>query len=48
LPRIATARAFTESQLTGCWASIALTINAVVTALSVPMLMQLFKWAGWL
>jgi predicted murein hydrolase (TIGR00659 family) len=45
---IATARAFTESQLTGCWASIALTINAVVTALSVPMLMQLFKWAGWL
>ena len=43
---IATARAFTEGQLTGCWASIALTLNAVVTAISVPLLVRLFKWAG--
>jgi predicted murein hydrolase (TIGR00659 family) len=43
---IATARAFTESQLTGCWASVALTINAVVTALMVPTLIHLVKWAA--
>jgi putative effector of murein hydrolase len=43
---IATARAFAEGQLTGCWASIALTINAVVTALSVPAIIRIFKWAS--
>ena len=41
---IATARAFLEGQLNGCWASIALTINAVLTALLVPSFIQLFRW----
>ena len=43
---IATARAFAEGQLTGCWAGVALTINAVVTALTVPTLIHLVKWAA--
>jgi putative effector of murein hydrolase len=42
---IATARAFTEGQLAGCWASIALTVNAVTTALLVPLFVWLARWA---
>lgn len=41
---IATARAFLEGQLNGCWSSIALTVNAVLTALLVPAFVQLFRW----
>ena len=33
---IATARAFRESELAGCWASLAMGLNAVLTALIVP------------
>jgi predicted murein hydrolase (TIGR00659 family) len=33
---IATARAFSESELTGCWASLAMALNAIVTAVLVP------------
>jgi putative effector of murein hydrolase len=33
---IATARAFSESELAGCWASLAMALNALLTALLVP------------
>jgi putative effector of murein hydrolase len=42
---IATARAFSESESTGCWASLAMGLNAVLTALAVPPLISLFKLA---
>lgn len=43
---IATARAFTESERAGCWASLAMGLNAVLTALTVPPLVRLFDLAG--
>jgi predicted murein hydrolase (TIGR00659 family) len=38
---IATARAFSESELTGCWASLAMALNAIVTAVLVPPIVHL-------
>jgi predicted murein hydrolase (TIGR00659 family) len=38
---IATARAFTESELTGCWASLAMALNAIATAVLVPPIVHL-------
>lgn len=40
---VGTSRAFAESEITGCWSSIAMTVNAVLTALLVPPLV-----AAWL
>jgi predicted murein hydrolase (TIGR00659 family) len=38
---IGTARAFSESELTGCWASLAMALNAIVTAVLVPPIVHL-------
>jgi predicted murein hydrolase (TIGR00659 family) len=35
---IATARAFSEGETTGCWASLGMGLNAIVTAILVPLL----------
>jgi putative effector of murein hydrolase len=39
---IATARAFAEGEATGCWASLAMGLNAVLTAILVPLLVAVF------
>jgi predicted murein hydrolase (TIGR00659 family) len=39
---IATARAFSENELTGCWATLAMCLNAVLTAILVPAFAAVF------
>jgi predicted murein hydrolase (TIGR00659 family) len=38
---IATARAFSESELTGCWALVAMCLNAILTAILAPLVAAL-------
>ena len=39
---IATARAFTEDEVTGCWASLAMGLNAILTAFFAPLIVSAF------
>ncbi len=43
---IATARAFSECELAGCCASLAMSLNAVLTALLVPAVISAMRLAG--
>jgi putative effector of murein hydrolase len=43
---IATARAFSECELAGCCASLAMSLNAILTALLVPCLVGAMHLAG--
>jgi predicted murein hydrolase (TIGR00659 family) len=43
---IATARAFSESELAGCCASLAMSLNAILTALLVPAVIDGMRLAG--
>ena len=43
---IATARAFSECELAGCCASLAMSLNAVLTALLVPAVISVMRLAG--
>jgi putative effector of murein hydrolase len=40
---IATARAFNESELAGCYASLAMGLNAVLTAVLVPLILKMMS-----
>lgn len=39
---IATARAFSENELAGCWATLAMCLNAILTAILVPVFVAVF------
>jgi putative effector of murein hydrolase len=43
---IATARAFSESETTGCWASLAMGLNAILTAILVPLIVSALGMVG--
>jgi predicted murein hydrolase (TIGR00659 family) len=43
---IATARAFAESETTGCWASLAMGLNAILTAMLVPLIVGALGMIG--
>ena len=43
---IATARAFSESELTGCCASLAMGLNAILTAIFVPVVLGAMRLIG--
>ena len=43
---IATARAFSESETTGCWASLAMGLNALLTAILVPLVVGALGMVG--
>jgi predicted murein hydrolase (TIGR00659 family) len=43
---IATARAFSESETTGCWASLGMGLNAILTAVLVPLIVGALGMLG--
>ena len=43
---IATARAFSESELAGCCASLAMGLNAILTAIFVPVVLGAMRLIG--
>jgi predicted murein hydrolase (TIGR00659 family) len=43
---IATARAFSEGETTGCWASLAMGLNAILTAALVPLIVSALGMIG--
>jgi putative effector of murein hydrolase len=42
---IATARAFTEGEVAGSFASLGMVLNAILTALAVPLVLRLMGYA---